>query len=285
MNLGRVGIWSIDLRGPDGPALGAELEGLGYEALWVSGGLGEDVFNPVRSLLEATERVPVVIAVLPIYFHDPVAVSKAAMALLADHPDRLLLGLGVSHAPFVEASGERRWERPLGTMVDFLDALDAAGGPAREHLVIGALGPRMLRLAAERTSGAHPYLVTPDHTRRARELMGPDALLAPEQKVILETDPVVARARGRAALAGYLAIPNYSKNLHDLGFDEADFDDGGSDRLVDAIFPWGDEARIAQVIEAHVAAGADHVSLQVIPSQTGHPPVEEWRRLAGAVLS
>lgn len=286
VELGPVGVWSTQLLGDDGVAAAVELEALGYPTAWMPGGVGNDVFAPARAILEATERLVLAIGVLPIYLHDPTAVAAAATALQRDFPDRFLLGLGVSHAPLVEAAaGGRRWERPLATMAAFLDALDAAGGPPPEERVLGALGPKMLGLAAARSAGAHPYLVTTDHTRFAREVLGPDPLLAPEQGVILETDAATARARARQMLGIYLGLPNYTNNLRRFGFGDEDVAEGGSDRLVDALFPWGDEARLAQVVAAHHAAGADHVCLQVLGPDPRRAPLDEWRRLAGVLLT
>ena len=165
-------------------------------------------------------------------------------------------------------------------MRSFLDGLDEAGGVGARDRVLAALGPRMLELAGERTWGAHPFLVTPEHTARARKILGPEALLAPEQTVILESDPTRAREIVRAHLSTYLDFPNYSSNMLREGFEEADLQGGGSDALVDGLFAWGDEAKIAARIAAHRERGADHVALQVLGGERGELPMPQWRRLA-----
>jgi probable F420-dependent oxidoreductase len=195
---------------------------------------------------------------------------------------QLLLGVGVSHGPVV---GER-YRRPLSAMRDYLDRLDDAPTPGRlERRIIAAIGGRMLALARERACGSHPYLMPPEHTRLAREALGPGKLLAPEQTIVLETDPEAARAAGREFLTAYLGLPNYTDNLRRvLGFDDADFADGGSDRLVDATIAWGDEHTIRQRVHAHLQAGADHVCVQVA-APWDHLPLTELRRLAPALTT
>jgi probable F420-dependent oxidoreductase len=195
-----------------------------------------------------------------------------------------LLGLGVSHAHLVERQTGRRFEHPVAVVRDYLEALAAAPTPVpREELVLAALGPRMLALARDATWGAHPYFVTPEHTRLARFVLGPDRLLAPEQAVVLETDPGRARAIARRHVEFYLRVPNYTSNLRRLGFAEADFANVGSERLVDAIVAWGDLDAIRRRVEAHLAAGADHVCLQVLTAEPDPLPLTEWRTLAGLI--
>jgi probable F420-dependent oxidoreductase len=213
-----------------------------------------------------------------------VSQSGWARSRLSDFRDRFLLGIGVSHAPAVEQAG-REYRRPLSAMVGYLDELDAAVEPVpQDERVIAALAPRMLELARERTRGSHPYLVSPEHTRLAREALGPGKLLAPEQTAVLELDPERARTLAREWLATYLRLPNYVENLLRTGFDRADVGNGGSDRLVDEIVAWGDVDAILAKVEAHRAAGADHVALQVIPSDPTRLPREQWRRIAAALL-
>ncbi len=190
------------------------------------------------------------------------------------HPGRFVLGLGVSHGPRVEG-----YSRPYSTMVGYLDDLDKAGMRAG-HRLLAALGPRMLELSRDRAAGAIPYLVTPEHTAQARERLGEGPLLAPEFKVVLDSDPARARATARAYLAMYLQLPNYTKNFLNLGFTEADVTGGGSDRLIDAVFAWGDESTIRARIDAFHAAGADHVALQLVQDDMTSLPREGWRRLA-----
>ena len=194
--------------------------------------------------------------------------------------------MGVSHQPLVDHDAPGRYRDPLAAMGDYLDALDRATPPVpvAERLV-AALGPRMLEVARLRSAGAHPYLVTPDHTRAARVVLGAAALLAPEQAVVLEGDPAVARALGRAHLAIYLGLPNYVHNLTRLGFGEDDLADGGSDRLVDAVVAWGDEARVAARVDEHRRAGADHVCVQLLTPDLRVLPRAAWRDLAAALIA
>jgi probable F420-dependent oxidoreductase len=193
----------------------------------------------------------------------------------AAYPGRFVLGLGVSHAKLAD-----QYRRPYSALVAYLDALDGAGLPA-DRRVLAALGPKVLELSRDRAAGAVPYLVTAEHTAQAREILGTRPLLAPELKVVLETDPARARSLARETLAMYLALPNYTKNLLRLGFTEDDLADGGSDRLVDAVFAWGDDHRIRDRINAFHEAGADHVALQVVDKTPRDGLQREgWRRLA-----
>ena len=190
----------------------------------------------------------------------------------------------------VEAFRGHHYARPLTAMRAYLDAMDGvplmmARPEAPPERVLGALHPKMLALAAARTAGAHPYLVPPEHTARARAVLGPGRLLAPEQAVVLETDPSVARAVGRAHLAIYLGLPNYRRNLLTLGFTEADLADGGSDRLVDGIVAWGDVDAIVRRVRAHHGAGADHVCIQVLDPDPRTLPMRQWRTLAPPLLA
>jgi probable F420-dependent oxidoreductase len=280
MDLTGTGIWSRELRfHEDEGAIAeaaAELEELGYSALWLPGSRGGDIFGACEQVLDATSRIPVATGIVNVWMHDPAASAAAHARLTSAHPRRLLLGIGISHAALVE-----QYRRPLATMRDYLDGLDAADPPVPvDERVIAALGPRMLALAAERTAGTHPYLVTPEHSRIAREAVGPDKLVAPEQTVVVESDPARARELGRAFLAGYLAMPNYTNNLRRLGFGDEDLADGGSDRLVDAVVAWGEPDAIAARVEEHRAAGADHVCIQVAGVSRGELPLAQWRALA-----
>ena len=205
-------------------------------------------------------------------------------------PERFLLGLGVSHQAAVEGLRKQEYGKPLTTMRKYLDGMDAAPyfapPPSTEpQRALAALGPKMLALAAERTVGAHPYFVPVEHTAIARDAIGPDAWLMPEQMAVLETDPAAARAIARRTMATYLGLPNYVNNLRRLGWTDDDFADGGSDRLVDAIVVWGDEAGIRARVDEHHAAGANHVCVQVLPATFTDLPLEGWRRLAPALLT
>jgi probable F420-dependent oxidoreductase len=285
MRLGAIGIWSGAFRS-EAPEVGdaaRELEDLGFGALWLPGGMGGDVFGISSRLLTATGHVVVATGVLNIWAHDAVDVAEAVRELGATFPDRFLLGLGVSHAPLVERLGGV-YDHPYQAMVDYLDALDRAPSPvAPAERALAALGPRMLELSRDRSAGAHPYLTTADHTRYARELLGPGPLLAPEVKVALETDPYKARALGRQHLAIYLGLPNYTNNLRRFGMTDADLSDGGSDRFIDAAVAWGGAAAVKERVQAHFDAGADHVCLQLLTEEPGLPR-QGWRDLAAAVL-
>jgi probable F420-dependent oxidoreductase len=279
VELGRVGIWNrLPAAGLDQSVEAAgELERLGYGTLWFP----EDPasFDIARALLAGTSRMVVATGIVSIWKHPPAESAAAHRELSRAHPGRFLLGLGVSHAFLTEG----QYRRPLAKMREYLDALDAGDPPVPiSERVLAALGPRMLELARDRSAGAHPYLVTPEHTRRAREVLGPDRLLAPEQAAVLETDAERARALARRHLTIYLRAPNYTNNWLRLGFTEDDFAGGGSDRLVDALVAWGDAGAIRERVARHHEAGADHVCLQVLTGQPGLP-LEQCRALAPAL--
>jgi len=291
MNLGRVGVWTFQLElqpAAKAQEAAAEIEELGYGALWIPEALGREAFTHAALLLGGTRRIPVATGIANIWGRDPMAMAAAQKTLAEAYPDRFLLGMGVSHAPMVGMRGHD-YTRPLTAMREYLDAMDRAPfmamPPAVEpERVIGALAPKMLALAAERTDGAHPYFVPPEHTRRARAALGPKKLLAPEQAVVLERDPGVAREIARAHMQMYLQLPNYVNNLRRLGFSDDDIRDGGSDKLVDAIVAWGDVGAVADRVRAHHEAGADHVCIQVLPREATAMPIAEWRALAAALL-
>ena len=290
MELSGTGVWSGALRYGDRGDINdaaAELEGLGYSAIWVPGGAGGDIFGDCSALLEATERVTVATGILNIWMHEAQEVAEGHAALTAVHPGRFLLGLGVSHSALVDREDEGRYRKPMAVTKAYLDALDAATPPVPvEERALAALGPRMLELSRDRTRGAHPYLANPDHTRIARGVLGDGPLLMPEQPVVLETDPATARELARGHFTIYLTLPNYVNNLRRLGFTDDDFADGGSDRLVDGIVAWGDEAAIARRVQEHFDAGANHVCIQVItPRGFQTLPREQWRALAPALVS
>jgi probable F420-dependent oxidoreductase, MSMEG_4141 family len=292
MDLGRVGIWTFQLDAqPAARAqeLAAEIEALGYGALWVPETAGRDSLVNASLLLGGTTTLSVATGIAGIYARDPLAMACGHKTLTEAYPDRFVLGLGVSHAPAVEGLRGHTYGPPLTAMREYLDAMDAAPylaiAPTTEPVrVLAALGPKMLELARDRAAGAHPYFVPVEHTAFAREHLGPDALLAPEQKVVLETDPEKARFIARRAMKGYLTLPNYVNNLRRLGWGDDDFADGASDKLVDAIVVWGDEAAIKTRIDEHHAAGANHVCIQVLPEDFFGVPLEAWRRLAPALL-
>ena len=233
------------------------LESLGYETVWQGGSPPADLAH-VAAILDATSTLKVATGIVNVWTADPAEVARSYHRIEAAHPGRFLLGVGVGHPEAVAT-----YHSPYQALVDYLDVLDAEDVPV-ERQVLAALGPRVLRLAAERTAGAHPYLITPEHTRLAREVLGAGKLLAPEQRVVLEADPVRARALGRASVKPYLRLTNYTTNLQRLGFTADDVAGEGSDRLIDALVVSGDDAEIRRRFEEHLDAGADHVAIQLI---------------------
>lgn len=243
MELSGVGIWSSQLRYGDpseSADAAAELDELGFTALWIPD-VGGPVFDAVGGLLAATKRTVIATGILNLWMHSAGDVADSYAALTAEHGDRFLLGIGVSHAPLIDADRPGRYRKPLAATASFLDGLDAAPQPVpTERRVLAALGPKMLALSATRARGAHPYLVTPEHTASARSTLGEGPLLLPEQSVILCDTAEEARRIGTDWLRAYLALPNYANNLLRSGFSEDDLS-RVSDRLFDAIIAWGDE--------------------------------------------
>jgi probable F420-dependent oxidoreductase len=286
--LSGTGIWSSMLRYGDAAeaaTLAAELESLGYSALWVPD-VGGDLFRPLDNLLGATTTATVATGILNVWMHTAQETATEHARLTAEHGPRLLFGLGVSHQRLIDHVNEPgTYQRPVEVMAGYLDGLDTAPTPLAEtDRIIAALGPKMLELARARTAGTHPYLVTPDLTRNARAGVGPDRLVACEQGVVLETAASTAREIARLHLKTYLELPNYSNNWKRQGFTDDDLADGGSDRLVDSLVVWGDETTIAARIQEHRDAGADHVCIQVLTDNPGGLPVDQWRSLAPAVV-
>jgi probable F420-dependent oxidoreductase len=282
LQLGHVGIWWSGRwpkdRGELGELLG-RLHSLGFETVWRSGGYGEGLSPEFGRLLEANGAIKVASGIHSVWTTSAEDTAEAVARLEEAHPGRFLLGLGVSHAPAVEHGGQR-YTHPYSKMQAYLDRLDTAGAPvAPERRVLAALGPKMLALAAERAAGAHPYFVPLEHTEGARALLGEGPLLAPEVAVVLEEDPERARALARGYMETYLKLPNYTENLRRLGYG-AELSGGGSDRLVDAVVAWGDEAAVAARVRAHLDAGADHVCLQVLNGGYGAFPLAEYELLA-----
>lgn len=282
---GRVGIWSSALHGSRADDAGkraiaeavTELEDLGYGTLWIGGSPSPD---DAAAVVAATRKATVATGILSIWDHTAQEVAARIAAIDAQARGRFVLGLGVSHGPMVP-----QYAKPYSAMVAYLDALDTATPPVDSgHRVLAALGPRMLKLATDRALGAHPYLVTAEHTAEAREALGPDALLAPELSVVLDTDPDRARTTARTMLGRYLQLPNYTDNLLRLGFVEGDFEGGGSVRLLDSLFALGDAEQVKARTQQYLDAGADHVALQVLTADEGGAglPRAEWRELAEA---
>jgi probable F420-dependent oxidoreductase len=286
--LGATGIWSGQLRyGDQGEAMqhAAELEQLGYSALWIPD-VGGDLFTPLGNLLGATSTVTIATGILNVWMHTPEKAAADHATLVAQHGPRYMCGLGISHRPLIDHVKEPgAYQKPIEHMTSYLDGLDAASTPlAVGDRMLAALGPRMLELAATRTAGTHPYLVTPELTAAARHGIGAGGLVASEQGVVLETDPSTARSIARLHLSTYLGLPNYANNWKRQGFTDADIANGGSDRLVDALVVWGDEATIERRIQEHRDAGADHVCVQVLTANPAAFPIEQWRALAPAIL-
>jgi probable F420-dependent oxidoreductase len=289
--LGPVGVWLASLRPApmdQERAAARRIEELGYGSLW-SGEVigGKEAFAHLGVLLAATERIVTGTGIANVWARHPAAMQAGAATLGAAYPGRFILGIGVSHAPMVDRSGQA-YQKPLAHMIAYLDSMDAAAADVPRTDVpvprlLAALRPRMLNLARERADGAHPYFVPVSHTPLAREALGPGKLLIPEQAVVLSTDPDEARRIAREHMGRYLRLPNYVNSLKYLGYTDEDVSAGGSDRLVDAIVAWGDEAAIAARVREHRDAGADHVVLQPLGDLAA--AVRQLERLAPAVLA
>jgi len=269
--IGKLGIWSwVD--GYDFPscyAFAQKAEKLGYGAIWIPDAVGRDPFVTLSALATQTSTIRLATGIANIYGRDVMAMKAARNALDELSGGRLILGLGVSHAELVTGLRNHDYGKPLTTMRNYLEGMSKAAyaGPQPKQqglLVLAALREKMLELAGKQADGAHPYFVTPEHTARAREIMGADAFLAPEQKILLVSDASEARRIARKFMEPYLALPNYRNNLLTLGFTEQDFESGGSDRIVDAIVAWGDAGTIQKRIEQHWKNGADHVALHML---------------------
>jgi probable F420-dependent oxidoreductase len=271
MEIGRLGCWTfLDMLPPDEAVdFAHRLEEWGYGALWIPEAVGRDPFALLAFVAAKTENLVLATGIANIYARDAMTLRALQQCMAELSNGRFVLGLGVSHKPMVADLRGHDYSRPLQTMRRVLEgmrkALYLAPAPAEEApIVLGALRPKMLALSAELAQGAHPYNVPPEHTARAREILGDGPMLCPDQKAILVKDPSRARALAHQHLATYLTLPNYQNNWRSLGFTDTDFEHGGSDRLIDAVFVWGDESAIAERIRAHHDAGASHVCLQAI---------------------
>ncbi|WP_327104119.1 TIGR03620 family F420-dependent LLM class oxidoreductase [Nonomuraea glycinis] len=286
--MGRVGVWNGTLGGESAAferEAAAEVERLGFKTLWIGETpTGKEALVHSALLLGATQQLMVATGIASIWGRDATAAANGADALAEAFDGRFVLGLGVSHAPAVAARGHD-YSRPVSAMRTYLDAMDATkyAGPLPEPAprLLAALRPNMLELAAQRAQGAHPYFVPVEHTARARAVLGPEPILAPEQTVVLDTDPARARRTARRFMSLYLALPNYVNNLRELGWSDEDFADGGSDALVDAIVAWGEPDKIIDRVRAHLDAGADHVCIQPL-ADTPRDALEHLRVLAAA---
>ncbi len=269
MQAGSLGVWFFTegMSSLEAAEFAGRLESLGYSHLWLPETMGRDPVAHAAYLLSQTDRLHLATGIANISHRHSGMMVQAQKTLAEQSGGRFLLGIGVSHAPLVEGARGLRYGKPVATMRQYLEDMGASPyrGPEpkeKPKTVLAALGPRMLALSAEKADGAHPYWTTPEHTQTAREIMGPDKLLCVEQKVCLETDPSRAREAGRKALGMYAALPNYRNNWKRLGFTEAEIENGGSDKLIDALLGWGDEKAIARRIQEHRDAGATHVCVQ-----------------------
>ncbi|MCD0484120.1 TIGR03620 family F420-dependent LLM class oxidoreductase [Streptacidiphilus sp. ASG 303] len=281
MDVGRTGIWSIELRTEAPGAIqdaAAELDAMGWGALWIPGLGGGDIIGDAERLLSVTGGTKVAVGVLSIWRHRAAEMAAGHARLRERYGSRLMLGLGVSDPAAAREAG--RDYRPLSDMGGYLDELDAAPAPVpSDERLMAALGPRMVQLAARRTAGVHPFLVTPEYSAATRELLGEGPLLAPYQAVVLDPDPITARAAARDFLGMFLSMGHYARNLLRQGFTEEDLADGGSDPLIDSVVAWGDVEAVGNRVRAHHQAGADHVCLHVLGGDSGMP-LPQWRELA-----
>jgi probable F420-dependent oxidoreductase len=275
VQLGKVGIWSLVHLWQGKGDVAAELEGLGFGTLWLGGSPSGDLAI-VEEILDATSTLTVATGIVNVWAEPAETVAASYHRIAAKHPDRFLLGIGASHKLM-----NSQYEKPYSKLVSYVDELTAAGVP-KSGLALAALGPKVLQLSAERTAGAHPYLTTPEHTKQARGILGEGPLLAPEIAVVLSTDVAESRAIAREYLRLYLQLPNYTNNFLRLGFTEADFADGGSDRLVDALLPQGGPDVVLAQVAVHHHAGADHVNIQVLTAD-GSLSLEGFRALGAAL--
>lgn len=286
-SMGRIGVWSFALQtlaAVDARAAVSRYESLGVRSLWIPESLGsKEVMAHAAILLAAGRRIVIATGIANIYARDPMAMANGARALADAYPDRFVLGIGVSHAPSVATRGGR-YGKPIETMAAYLDAMAKAtyAAPslvAPAPLLLAALGPRMLELAAERTDGAHPYFVPVQHTVMARDRLGPGAFLAVEQTAVIDTNATRARQVARGFARRYLALPNYANNLRRLGWSDEDVSGDGSDRLIDAVVAQGTVADVAARVQAHLDAGADHVGVQLRSGDPQDTSLQAYREL------
>jgi probable F420-dependent oxidoreductase len=291
VQLSKYGLWTIALDQQPAPAAkeaAAEIESLGFGAIWIPEAVGREAMASSMLLLSGTSSIVVATGIANLYARDAMSMSAGHKTITSAYPDRFLLGIGVSHQVAVESLRGHDYGKPLTTMRGYLDAMDAAlyfaaPPPVEPVRVLAALGPKMLELARDRASGAHPYFVPIEHTSIARDVLGAGKLLCPEQAVVLETDPDAARTIARAHMRSYLGLPNYTNNLRRLGWGDDDLGDGGSDRLVDAIVAWGSTDAVVARINDHLDAGADHVAIQVLDADPRGLPMAQWRELGSAL--
>jgi probable F420-dependent oxidoreductase len=292
--LGRVGVWTGQLDYSSAEVVretAREVQACGYRAIWTGEAVGREVLSAAQLLLAATDSLIVATGIANIWARDALATAAGQLALGEAYPNRFILGIGVSHKPLLDVRGED-YRSPLKFMQQYLDAMDEAYDVYRAVIpderpprLLAALGPKMLETAATAADGAHTYFVPPEHTAKAREILGPDKLLVPEQVCVLCEDPTVAREIARRHTASYLRLANYTANLQRYGFEESEFAGGGNDRLVDTICVWGTPDAVAARVKAHLDAGADHVAVQVLVDDRRGLPRKEWVELAPVLLS
>ena len=286
-SLGKLGLWTFQLDMQpmrEAQKYAAQIEELGFRSVWVPEAVGREPFASTSLLLSATERLIMATGIASLHARSAMTMQAGWKTVTEAFPDRFLLGIGVSHQPAVEGFHGASYGKPYTNMVNYLDAMDrglffAAQPSTPPARCLAALGPKMLKLSAERSLGAHPYFVPVEHTPIARAALGPDALLAPEQAVVFSTDADEARAVARGFMKTYLALPNYTNNLRRLGWTDADIE-GPTDRLVDAIVAWGTLDDIHTRIKAHLDGGADHVCVQVLSANPAAVTMNEFRELA-----
>jgi probable F420-dependent oxidoreductase len=291
--LGRVGLWTgafDEVSSAQAGELAGVIEDIGFPTVWIPETVGRDPFVTATLLLERTSTLRIATGIANVYARDAVTMANTQRSIEEAFPGRFLLGLGVSHEHLVDRVRKHDYSKPYSYMVEYLAAMDeaiflAVGPKERPETVIAALGPKMLALAGSAAQGAHPYFVPVEHTAAAREVLGEGPLLAPEQMVVLDTDPATARETARTHMSVYLRAPNYVNNLKRHGFTDEDVADGGSDRLVDAIVAWGDVDAAVDRVQAHHDAGADHVAVQLLTSGGRGLPEDQLRDLGAGLLS
>lgn len=292
MNLGRIGLWAADFdlqpMAKSQEAI-AQVEEMGYGAVWVPEAVIREPFASTALLLSATKKMVLATGIASLHARTAQTMQAGWKTLTEAFPDRFLLGIGVSHAPMVQGVHKGTYDKPYSTMVEYLDAMDkgiffGAAPTTAPQRVLAALGPKMLKLAAERGAGAHPYFTPVEHTAFARETMGAGALLAPELAVVLETDATKAREIARRYMTTYTRLPNYANNLKRFGFSDDEITNQ-EDRLVDAIVAWGSIDTVVAAVKNHLDAGADHVCIQVLTDTPGTLPMREWQEVADATRS
>ena len=285
---GTVGLWTFaheTLDAARSSEVAAYAESLGYSSLWMPEAYGREPLVSSSLMLAGTSTLVVGTSIASIWARDAMAAANGSRTLNAAFDDRFILGLGVSHKPMVERTRGHSYKRPVAAMAAYLEALDTAAmfapeGSSRPPRLIAALGPAMLELAATKADGAMPYLVTPEHTAMARDVLGPEAFLVVEQAVALTDDDEDFRSRAHQHLTIYTGLPNYQNNWRRLGFGDEDFIPGGSARLQDAMVVRGDEAAVADRVAEHRQAGADHVCLQILGAEPFGWAKNDWLRLS-----